>query len=565
MPKLDLKPSLSEKTATVKCENRKETFSKMKTFFDDQRFCDVDLIAGLDNFRISAHRIILLAASEYFLEVLQDPEVTDFVIAGVNGETLKILLNFIYTTTIEISSETIHDIMNASSFLKLSNIEAECSQYLSESIELSNCLSLAATCKKNNYNKLFERAIMYAARNFVHIIEEEEFLELDVEYLRQLLKRDDLCVRSEEEVFHGIMRWIAHDKPGRECHCLKLLSHLRFPLLTPEFIVTEVSDALPAPECQAVIMKALKWHMSPANRSSLFEEALCKPRNQRGEVILLKGGTEEEVPLIADVLDLITGNWHSQEWPINEVCGWYTNGIHIEGKVFLACTVDVNNTEVSCVQCFNLTTKEWSNLPKMTKRRFSFGMVELNGHLYAVGGHNGSINLCSVERLDLNSLTKWQEVTPMLMERSQPGVVAFNGLLYAFGSNSDFEHTTFEFYDPQTNTWAELTPPSEARIGVGLCVVKGLLYAVGGFTNNGICTMVERYDFQTDSWTEISPSGLYQQYIQCISWKNRLLLLVDMAEGDFKHIIEEYNPETNEWRTIQSFAKDHGTAILISI
>ncbi|XP_055837130.1 kelch-like protein diablo [Episyrphus balteatus] len=564
MSNIEVQQSLTDKTAVIRCENRRETLSKMQLFFEQQRFCDVELIAAKDNFRISAHRIILSAASEYFLGLLQKPEITELTIDDVDGNILKLLLNFIYTASIEISSETVYDIMRTSSLFKLNTVEAECSEFLSRSLDKTNCLGVALNCKENNYRELFEKAFMFAAQHFIQIIDEEEFLTLELELLVQLLKRNDLCVRSEEDVFRGIIRWIEHDKTNRESHSMELLSYLRFPLLTPEFIVNKVGDALPAPEFQVLIMKALKWHMSPANRASLFSEELCRPRNQRGQLILIKSGTELEMPLNAEVFDPITGAWSSEEWPAKPEPCWYTNGILINEKVYLACTTVVGGRETNCVHCYDLETQEWTVLPPMIGRRFSFGMAELNGQLYAVGGHNGTDNLYSVEKWDPNSPQRWQEVAPMQKERNQPGVTVCNGLMYAIGSTGDFDHNSFEFYDPQTNTWAELTPPIQARTSVGLCVVKGLLYAVGGRTETGICTMIERYDFQSDTWSEISPSGKFQQYIQCVTWMNRLLVLVEMNEGEFKHIVEEYNPETGKWRVINSFGKDHGTAILVS-
>lgn len=564
MANMGTKQIPSDKTTIIKCEHRREALGKMHLFFEEQRFCDIDLIASKDDFRISAHRVILSAASEYFLAKLKESQANELIIENMSGDILKLILNFIYTASIEISIETVHDIMSAASLFQLNTVESECSEFLSKTLDKSNCLSVAVNCRENNFRELFEKAFMYAAQNFFQIIDEHEFLKLEFELLSQLLKRNDLCVQSEEDVFRGIMLWIEHDKPNRQSHSMELLKCLRFPLLSPEFIVNTVSDALQEPEFQVVIMKALKWHMSPNNRASLFEEELCKPRNQRGQLILIKGGTERESPLKVEIFDPITATWNCEEWPAKPRPGWYTNGILTNGKLYLACTVVTNGSEENHIDCLDLETKQWSELPPMIGNRFSYGMAELNGQLYAVGGFNGIENLLSVEKWDPNSPEKWQVVAPMQSKRNKPGVTVYNGLMYAFGCTEDFDSNSFEFYDPQTNTWAELTPPGESRASVGMCAVKGLLYAVGGRTATGICTMVERYDFKSDTWSELSPSGKYQEYIQCVGWMNRLLVLAESHEGDSKHAVEEYNPEKGKWRVINTFGKDQGTALLVS-
>ena len=39
-----------------------------------------------------------------------------------------------------------------------------------------------------------------------------DFLSLDCQQLSQILSSDKLCVDSEEEVFHAVMKWVKHDE-----------------------------------------------------------------------------------------------------------------------------------------------------------------------------------------------------------------------------------------------------------------------------------------------------------------------------------------------------------------
>ncbi len=58
--------------------------------------------------------------------------------------------------------------------------------------------------------------------------------------------------------------------------------------------------------------------------------------------------------------------------------------------------------------------------------------VSLQGHLYAIGGNDGSSSLSSCERYDPH-LNKWSPITPMNKRRAGAGVAQLNGHLYVVG------------------------------------------------------------------------------------------------------------------------------------
>lgn len=560
-----IKISPSNEKAAIKGGFSTEMVTALGVFFEAQKFCDVVLIASRDDSRISAHRVILCAASEYFMDHLKGSQANEFEIGDISGEILKLILNFIYTASIKITTDTVYEIMQAAVVLKLSTIERECSEFLSKSLDSSNCLPMAIKCTENNCMDLFDKSLMYAAQNFVELTDTEEYLRLDEELLAQILERDDLCVRTEDDVLCTILKWVEYDEPNRANKRANLIKYVRFPLLSQDFLLNKVTHLLPQPEFQGIIIKALKWHLAMGdNRDLLFSGEECKPRKHREQLMLITDGIELGMPIKALIFDPITCNWNSREWPLEPHPSWHTKGIVIDQKVYLASTVVVNGVDHSRIHSFDLNTQEWSILPQMIDQRFSFGMAELNGQLYVCGGHKNNENLCSVEKWDPKSPERWQKVSPMLHKRNPPGLVVFKGLMYAIGSTDDFEHNSFEFYDPETDTWAELCRPGTLRTSVTCCVAKGLLYAVGGRTESGICTIVERYDFEKNTWSEISPSQKFTEYVQCMNWMDRLMVLVETHQEDFKYAVEEYNPKTGQWRFISSFGKEHVSPFLVS-
>lgn len=66
----------------------------------------------------------------------------------------------------------------------------------------------------------------------------QEFFQLTVEQLSNLLSSDDLNVPSEQDVFYALMSWVQNDPPAREKCIPELLALIRLPLLQPAVSLT---------------------------------------------------------------------------------------------------------------------------------------------------------------------------------------------------------------------------------------------------------------------------------------------------------------------------------------
>lgn len=69
----------------------------------------------------------------------------------------------------------------------------------------------------------------------------EEFISLPLKELLDLIRRDELYVSSEEQVFEAVIRWVKKDPEIRKEHLPILLSKIRLPLLSPQYITDKVA------------------------------------------------------------------------------------------------------------------------------------------------------------------------------------------------------------------------------------------------------------------------------------------------------------------------------------
>lgn len=118
----------------------------------------------------------------------------------------------------------------------------------------------------------------------------------------------------------------------------------------------------------------------------------------------------------------------------------------------------------------------------MSKRRCGVGVSVLDDLLYAVGGHDGSSYLNSVER----SAAVPEAFTVDI--HSFPTVCLCVCVLFYY--LHDYLHFR---YDPKTNQWSsDVAPTSTCRTSVGVAVLGGYLYAVGGQDGVSCLNIVER-------------------------------------------------------------------------
>ena len=75
---------------------------------------------------------------------------------------------------------------------------------------------------------------------------------------------------------------------------------------------------------------------------------------------------------------------------------------------------------LNSVESFDLTTNTWTPLKPLLVARGRFAVAELDGCLYACGGSNGQMDLCSAECYDPNTAS-WTSLPDMTIQRSYAG------------------------------------------------------------------------------------------------------------------------------------------------
>lgn len=257
-----------------------------------------DVIIKVEDAQFLAHRNILSASSDYFLAMfngnMKESTQEIITITGVAGESMKSILNFIYTGEIVLDWNNVELILQGANLMLVQSVKDACCRFLESRLNVSNCLGIQTFSETYACHELWQIANNYIHMNYIHVSESDEFLHMSIKNLSGLLASDDISVESEEKVYESLIRWIHHDLRIRKAYFPELLGLIRLPLVSPYYLVDVVEQEelmLEHPSCKELLLEAQHFHMLPDRRSSLGN-ARTKPRNYERfhEMLIAIGG-----------------------------------------------------------------------------------------------------------------------------------------------------------------------------------------------------------------------------------------------------------------------------------
>lgn len=202
-------------------------------------------------YRIGAHKTILGASSVYFFTAFNDtlskplptttpmtasqsatttaspPLPTELQLIDVDGKVLKLLVNFCYTGGLDLSFDTIRNVIKVAIDLKFQTIIELCCEFLQQSLNIENCCFIDTIADHFNLTTLATIVQQFVLNNFYLVSHSEGFLQMDTDKLGRYLQSDELVVPMEETVFNALMRWTLHSSFKRLSYVPALLKMVR--------------------------------------------------------------------------------------------------------------------------------------------------------------------------------------------------------------------------------------------------------------------------------------------------------------------------------------------------
>ncbi|MBN3307339.1 KLH17 protein, partial [Amia calva] len=515
-----------------------DSFVSMNRMRQRGLLCDIVLHVGSKE--IKAHKVVLASCSPYFHAMftneMSESRQTHVTLHDIDPQALEQLVQYAYTAEIVVGEGNVQ-------VQGLFSLIAPWDAALGPG-ELALVLQYTHSC-----SDLLKSAHKYVLQHFVEVSKTEEFMLLPLKQVLDLISSDNLNVPSEEEVYRAVLSWVKHDIDGRRQHVPRLMKCVRLPLLTRDFLMSNVDTELLVrhhSECKDLLIEALKYHLMPEQRGVL-SNSRTRPRRCEGAspvLFAVGGGSLFAIHGDCEAYDTRTDRWHM-------VASMSTRrarvGVAAIGNKLYAVGGYDGTSDLATVESYDPVTNSWQPEVSMGTRRSCLGVAVLHGLLYAAGGYDGASCLNSVERYDPLTGT-WTSIAAMSTRRRYVRVATLDGNLYAVGGYDSSSHlATVEKYDPQTNTWTPIANMLSRRSSAGVAVLEGMLYVAGGNDGTSCLNSVERYNPKTNTWESVAPMNIRRSTHDLVAMDGWLYAVGGNDGSSSLNSIEKYNPRTNKW------------------
>eukprot|EP00071_Canis_lupus_P022725 XP_013973209.1 kelch-like protein 3 isoform X3 [Canis lupus familiaris] len=531
-----------------------KAFKVMNELRSKQLLCDVMIVA--EDVEIEAHRVVLAACSPYFCAMftgdMSESKAKKIEIKDVDGRTLNKLIDYIYTAEIEVTEENVQ--------FHLIYCEADTSPVTRTPISLIQnptsftrikafgrlhwcCYRQPACCSSWMFGRT---AVTFCSLSCIPPIAWASA------HLQMCTPAPTFFSRPMlMQVFEAVISWINYEKETRLEHMAKLMEHVRLPLLPRDYLVQTVEEEALIKNnntCKDFLIEAMKYHLLPLDQRLLIKNPRTKPRTPVSlpKVMIVVGGQAPKAIRSVECYDFEEDRWDQIAELPSRRCR--AGVVFMAGHVYAVGGFN-GSLRVRTVDVYDGVKDQWTSIASMQERRSTLGAAVLNDLLYAVGGFDGSTGLASVEAYSYKT-NEWFFVAPMNTRRSSVGVGVVEGKLYAVGGYDGASRqclSTVEQYNPATNEWTYVADMSTRRSGAGVGVLSGQLYATGGHDGPLVRKSVEVYDPGTNTWKQVADMNMCRRNAGVCA-VNGLLYVVGGDDGSCNLAsVEYYNPVTDKW------------------
>ncbi|KAM3871717.1 kelch-like protein 10 [Diretmus argenteus] len=424
---------------------------------------------------------------------------------------MRLIIEYAYTRSVPVTENNVEELLAAADQFCVMGIVQACCDFLEDQLRLENCIGVWKLTEVYYCPDLRRKAYLFILHHFEEMLGvSEQFVELSLQQLTDLIEEDELNVKQESTVFEAVLRWIAHVPQERNGHISVLLPKVRLALMTAGYFINNVKNnplVKGSDECEPVIINAQSMYYSREPPSNSGQNPLSRPRLPRAILLATGGWSGNSLTNAIEVYDPRANRWGN--FPTNDAIPRAYHGTAFLGG-FVYCIGgfgDINT--LSSMSKFNLITRTWHQAAPMHSCRCYVSVAVLNGCIYVMGGFDGHrvMQLNNAERYQPET-NQWTQIAPMNERRSNTSATTLHGKVYICGGFRGTEWLlTAECYDPETNQWTLIAPMSCRRAGVGIVAYGEHVYAVGGFDGTSCLHSVEAYNPLMNSWRSV-PSML---------------------------------------------------------
>ena len=240
---------------------------------DDGKLLDVTLVVSGAR-RLRAHKLVLVAHSSYLDGLLTSgfaesvAGVDELTVQG-DGGAIEAIVDCMYTGKLALSPVTVRAVIRVANALGVDAAEEAACKYFVEQLSthtlvdaLEFAVQLVETGARGRW--LYEQCLAYGRNHFEDC--RVSFTRLSCETLSDLIRSDEVRVRSEESVLDTVRSWVSQDVESRRNSLPQIAALIRFPRLPAAVKLSLVNEPVVQQllEMQSILVPQLFTECLPA-------------------------------------------------------------------------------------------------------------------------------------------------------------------------------------------------------------------------------------------------------------------------------------------------------------
>ncbi|GAB1606106.1 kelch-like protein 10 [Argonauta hians] len=532
----------------------KETSNSLVVLRKAGELCDAVIQVGDVN--ISVHRVILAAACPYFRALFTNSKFESdrhtVNITDISAPVMSKIIDYMYTNACDINDDNVSDILVASDYLNMTHLQELCCDYLSSKISVSTCISIKNFAQKYFCEKLRLEAHKFILHNFTKVYANcEDFQQLDADALHDILKSEDLNIKSEEIAFDAIIKWIDFDPDQRKCHIAKLLRSVRMALLSTNYFVEKVKVhpyIHDNKDCKSLVIEALKiLYDLDINENNLMADniSIARPRVPNEIIFVFGGWSGRYATNLMETYDSRANRWMKCKTVKSDFRAYHGSCV-LDRFVYIIGGFD-GMEYFNSVRRFDTSSHVWKEVGPMHNRRCYVSVAALNNEIYAIGGYNGVVRQKTAERYNKDS-NQWSYIMSMNSARSDAAATVLRSRIYICGGFDGIEiFSSAEYYSPSTDQWTLITPMRNLRSGVSVVAHHDFVYALGGFNGVTRINSVERYSPSSNTWQTIQEMDTPRSNFAAVLLEDTIYVIGGYDDLTTIAFVERYDDVLDQW------------------
>ncbi len=253
----------------------------LKHMSQHDQMTDVMLVA--DGKSIACHRLLLAAASKFFFDKFEvHPESVEHNLLDVEGidfDTLKDIVYFVYNGRVELTLKKIEKVIPASVRLMLPELTNMCKTFLLHKLDddKSGCIDIHRIAKHYSLKRAAEKAWDMMTEHFQEVTKHDAFKKMSETDLQDYISDERLNVANENPVFEAVVTWVRHDVEKRKSSFENLMENVKLSHCSKQFLgeVVRTEELMQTAICLRHLSDAMSHHMTSPLQFDTARRGFC--------------------------------------------------------------------------------------------------------------------------------------------------------------------------------------------------------------------------------------------------------------------------------------------------